>query len=138
MSLAKFAKQWAILSKTSDRVCVAEYEGTKYVFVDGYPMTYWGASILLLQVTTPDTKLIRPLEWTKLHEQTRALGKDLNFAFAESKEAFVILAGLNKKLGENGRTSLSKVLEIFQTIDTEFVIPDNQPSVSLLSTSITI
>lgn len=122
-NIAKFARQWAILSKTSDTPLVALREGKAYVFVHGYPMTHAGFVALSMKAIFGQAIKYSGRTWEKLHQETRELCEELNLTFKPEREAFTILFGVKKHLGiKKDDLDRNKILTWVESIEDKITI----------------
>lgn len=90
-TLQKFIKNWSVYSKTAGKPVTAFYEETKYIFIEGWPMTVKTYSLLTLKSVFGGGARLRVEEWEALHAETRFLCSGLSLVPMEGHEAFALV-----------------------------------------------
>lgn len=86
-----FLKNWSVYSKTAGEPAVAWFEGTKYVFIEGWPMTIKTYSLLSLRTVFQGNARLKKAQWEDLHRETRELCAGLCLPLIADREAQGIL-----------------------------------------------
>jgi hypothetical protein len=97
--LKAFIRRWAVLSKTSGQSQVADYEGTKYVFLSGYPMTYRTFVMISLKGIFGGTVRLTVAEWETVHKEILELTDGLALEIPnEERPGFAIVQMIRREL----------------------------------------
>ena len=90
--LRKFIKLWSVYSKTAGHPVAASFDNTRYVFIQGWPMTSRTYHLLSLKSVFGGGARLTPDEWENLHQETRNLCSGLCLTPRKGYEAQSIVA----------------------------------------------
>lgn len=94
----RFIKNHSVYSKTSNNPVVEEFEGIRYIFIEGYPMTMKTYQLLSLKSIFGGNAKLRVAEWQELHAETKQICEGLSIPLIKDREAFSLVAMFRRNM----------------------------------------